>query len=86
MIKDMKAGPREKTVAIAETVFEFIKQYYGETKYMPSRRDIAGWLKSSTSVADYYLHILHENKKIEINDRIARGIVILENETTLQDG
>jgi len=59
-------------------VLNFIKGFLEANGYPPSVRDISnGCSLSSSSVAQYHLHILEREGKISRKAKISRGIVLV---------
>lgn len=66
-------------------IVSYIRWYFAKHQYPPSIRDIKQTLNiSSTSVVNYHLDRLVEEKKIERDPGVARGIRLVVHEAVPQ--
>jgi len=66
-----------------QSILGYIQKFISENGYSPSIRDIQISLNiSSTSVVAYNLKALEEKGKLERQDKISRGIRLLEDDTS----
>ena len=71
----MTGKSHEESTVKALKMLEFMKQYYAERGFPPSRREIADFLhNSSTSVVNFYLNKLEKLQEIELTPATSRGI------------
>jgi len=69
----------ERSMQRRADIFNYVRWHIIELGYPPTRRDICGYLKiTSTSAVNWHLVGLQDEGKLQLVPKIARGIVLVE--------